>query len=152
MVCRVFVPRKEPLLLSAVNDSVVRISPPSRWNGAPTTARKHRCSLMGVLFCLGRRTEGVQGTSGKPPACVGVRQLCRKGTHSGGLTRRLRRERWGSRPERGSTFFRCERKYQRKPAARRLQRRPAPLCVIRKYRHSGHCRARPLYLLRPASR
>ena len=63
--CRVFAPRKEPLLLSAVNDSVVRISPPSRWNGAPTTARKHRCSLMGVLFCLGRRTEGVQVVSGK---------------------------------------------------------------------------------------
>ena len=65
VVCRVFVPRKEPLLLSAVNDSVVRISPPSRWNGALTTARKHRCSLMGVLFCLGRRTEGVQVVSGK---------------------------------------------------------------------------------------
>ena len=65
MDCRVFAPRKEPLLLSAVNDSVVRISPPSRWNGAPTTARKHRCSLMGVLFCLGRRTEGVQVVSGK---------------------------------------------------------------------------------------
>ena len=46
-----------------------------------------------------------------------------------GLTRRLRRERWGCRPEGGSTFFRSERKYQRKPAARRLQRRPAPLCV-----------------------
>ena len=29
----------------------------------------------------------------------------------------------------GSTFFRCERKYQRKPAARRLQRRPTPLRV-----------------------
>ena len=71
----------------------------------------------------------MQGTSGKPPVCVGVRQLCRKGTHSGGLTRRLRRERWGCRPEGGSTFFRSERKYQRKPAARRLQRRPAPLCV-----------------------
>ena len=37
------------------------------------------------------------------------------------MTRRLRRERWGCRPERGSTFFRCERKYQRKPAARRLR-------------------------------
>ena len=45
----------------------------------------------------------------------------------GGLTRRLRRGRWGCRPEGGSTFFRSERKYQRKPAARRLQRRPAPL-------------------------
>ena len=43
-----------------------------------------------------------------------------------GLTRRLRRGRWGCRPEGGSTFFRSERKYQRKHAARRLQRRPAP--------------------------
>ena len=67
------------------------------------------------------------------------------------LTRRLRRGRWGCRPEGGSTFFRSERKYQRKHAARRLLR-PAPLCVIRKYRRSGHCRARLLYLLRPASR
>ena len=35
----------------------------------------------------------------------------------------------GLPPRGGSTFFRSERKYQRKPAARRLQRRPAPLCV-----------------------
>ena len=27
-------------------------------------------------------------------------------------------------------FFRCERKYQRKPAARRLQRRPTSLCAV----------------------
>jgi len=47
----------------------------------------------------------------------------------GGLTRRLRRGRWGCRPEGGSTFFRSERKYQRKHAARRLRRRPAPLRV-----------------------
>ena len=72
----------------------------------------------------------MQGTSGKPPACVGVRQLCRKGTHSGGLTRRLRRERWGCRPEGGSTFFRSERKYQRKQAARRLRRRPTSLRAV----------------------
>ena len=38
-----------------------------------------------------------------------------------GLTRRLRRGRWGCRPKGGSTFFRSERKYQRKPAARRLR-------------------------------
>ena len=44
--------------------------------------------------------------------------------------RRLRRGRWGCRPEGGSTFFRCERKYQRKPAARRLQRRPTSLCAV----------------------
>ena len=68
-----------------------------------------------------------------------------------GLTRRLRRGWRGCRPEGGSTFFRAERKYQRKHAARRLLR-SAPLCVIRKYRRSGHCRARPLYLLRPVSR
>ena len=71
----------------------------------------------------------MQGASGKPPASINVRQLGRKQSPAGGLTRRLRRERWGCRPEGGSTFFRSERKYQRKPAARRLQRRPAPLCV-----------------------
>ena len=38
-----------------------------------------------------------------------------------GLTRRLRRGQWGCRPEGGSTFFRSERKYQRKHAARRLR-------------------------------
>ena len=42
-----------------------------------------------------------------------------------GLTRRLRRGWWGCRPEGGSTFFRSERKYQRKHAARR-SRRPKP--------------------------
>ena len=33
---------------------------------------------MGLLICFGRRPEDVQGTSGKPPACVGVRQLGHK--------------------------------------------------------------------------
>ena len=47
-----------------------------------------------------------------------------------GLTRRLRRGRWGCRPEGGSTFFRSERKYQRKPAARRLRRRPTSLRAV----------------------
>ena len=49
-----------------------------------------------------------------------------------GLTRRLRRGWWGCRPEGGSTFFRSERKYQRKHAARRLQRRPTSLCTAAK--------------------
>ena len=72
---------------------------------------------------------------------------------AGGLTRRLRRGSRACSPMGRSHFsFVGERKVcQRKPAARRLLR-PAPLCVIRKYRRSGHCRARPLYLLRPASR
>ena len=73
---------------------------------------------------------------------------------TGGLTRRLRRGSRACSPMGRSHFsFDGERKVcKRKPAARRLQRRPAPLRVIRKYRRSGHCRARLLYLLRPASR
>ena len=72
---------------------------------------------------------------------------------AGGLTRRLRRGSRACSPMGRSHFsFVGERKVcKRKPAARRLLR-PAPLCVIRKYRRSGHCRARPLYLLRPVSR
>ena len=55
-----------------------------------------------------------------------------------GLTRRLRREWWGCRPERGSTFFRSERKYQRKHAARRLREKGfyCPFC-----RRGSQCRA-----------
>ena len=82
-------------------------------------------------------TSGAHGSAGradclprgKPPACDIDGQFCRKKFPPGGLTRRLRRGWWGFRPEGGSTFFRSERKYQRKPAARRLQRRPAPLRV-----------------------
>ena len=36
------------------------------------------CSLYGVLIYFRRRSEGVQGASGKPPACSNNRQLCRK--------------------------------------------------------------------------
>ena len=54
------------------------------------------------------------------------------------LTRRLRRGRWGCRPEGGSTFFRSERKYQRKHAARRLREKgfDCPFC-----RRGSQCRA-----------
>ena len=62
-----------------------------------------------VVLTLFRCSEG----SGKHTANSAMRQL-----GCGGLTRRLRRGRWGCRPEEGSTFFRSERKYQRKPAAR----------------------------------
>ena len=67
-----------------------------------------------------------------PIVCPEESPLVRPQAHiscRGGLTRRLRRGRWGCRPEGGSTFFRSERKYQRKHAARRLRRRPAPLRV-----------------------
>ena len=147
-----------------------------------------------------RLPEGVQGASGKPPACIDKRQLCRKQFPLAGpdaptparigtcrpmgrsivrvaIRRGLGRAespqcarrrnpqppvgldaptpaRIGTgRPKGRSHFsFGGERKVcKRKPAARQLLR-PAPLRVIRKYRRSGHCRARLLYLLRPASR
>ena len=78
----------------------------------------------GVQFCFGRRTEGVQGASGKPPASDEKSQLCHTRTPAEGLTRRLRRGRRGFRPDGGSTFFRSERKYQRKHAARRYGKKP----------------------------
>ena len=96
---------------------------PLPWMGpdAPTTARIGTCRPMG--YSPTSVPEGFQRTSGKPfGAPVGAYPLPRRG-----MTRRLRRERWGCCPEGGSTFFRSERKYQRKPAARRLRRRPTSL-------------------------
>ena len=136
-------PEESPLLAATHDNSVIR----ETITGGMT--RRLRRELGLVILWASRRLsvpEGFQRASGKPfGAPAGAYLLPR------GLTRRLRRGRWGCRPEGGSTFFRSERKYQRKPAARQLLR-PAPLCVIRKYRRSGHCRARLLYLLRPASR
>ena len=124
---RLFAPRKNPCLCRCT--STLPEAFPSRGADAPTTARGGTCSSIGLLICTGRRSKGLQGANGKPTVSINVRQLCRKETDSGGLTRRLRREQWGFRPEGGRTFFRSERKYQRKQAARRLQRRPAPLRV-----------------------
>ena len=57
-----------------------------------------------------------------------------------GLTRRLRRGWWGCRPEGGSTFFRSERKYQRKHAARRLREKGfyCPFCQRDSQRRARH--------------
>ena len=84
-------------------------------------------------------TSGAHGSAsradclprGKPHACDGIRQLCRMRTPAGGMTRRLRRGSGTYRPMGRSHFsFGGERKVcKRKPAARRLQRRPAPLRV-----------------------
>ena len=72
--------------------------------------------------------------SAAPIVCPEESPLVRPQAHTPcpgwSLTRRLRRGRWGCRPEGGSTFFRSERKYQRKHAARRLQRRPTSLCAV----------------------
>ena len=110
-----------------------------------------RQTTSGAHGCAGRADRLPRG---KSPASGEKSQLCRMRTPAGGMTRRLRRGSGTCRPVGRSHFsFDGERKVcKRKPAARRLQRRPAPLCVIRKYRRSGHCRARLLYLLRPASR
>ena len=108
----------------------------------------------GVVNSLWQANRGGARGERKAPCKRHYKATLPKAVPAGGLTRRLRRGRWGCRTEGRSHFsFDGERKVcKRKPAARRLQRRPAPLCVIRKYRRSGHCRARPLYLLRPVSR
>ena len=108
--------------------------------------RSNGYSLSG--FSPASVSEGFQRASGKPFDAPAGAYPC------WGLTRRLRRGSRAYSPMGRSHFsFGGERKVcKRKPAARRLQRRPAPLRVIRKYRRSGHCRARLLYLLRPASR
>ena len=125
---QLFAPRKNPCLCRCT--STLPEAFPSRGADAPTTARGGTCSSIGLLICTGRRSKGLQGASGKPTVSINVRQLCRKETDSGGLTRRLRREQWSFRPEGGSTFFRSERKYQRKQAARRLRRRPTSLRAV----------------------
>ena len=86
---------------------------------------------MGRSFSSGGPKGAVNG---KPTARL------RAHNHAEGLTRRLRRGRWGCRPEGGSTFFRSERKYQRKHAARRLREKGfyCPFC-----RRGSLCRARP---------
>ena len=67
--------------------------------------------------------EGFQRASGKPfGAPVGAVPLSRVGIDAPTPTRLV-----GLPPRGGSTFFRSERKYQRKHAARRLQRRPTSL-------------------------
>ena len=76
---------------------------------------------MGRSFSSGGPKGAVNG---KPTARL------RAHNHAEGLTRRLRRGRRGFRPEGGSTFFRSERKYQRKHAARRLREKGfyCPFC------------------------
>ena len=62
-------------------------------------ARKRDLPFLCGVRLLRRANRRGQGASGKPPASINVRQLVRKGTLAGGVTRRLRRGRWGCRPE-----------------------------------------------------
>ena len=101
--------------------------------------------MLGSSFLFGKEPEGCRQIAigahgsaaradcllrGKPTVSDGKSQLCRRGAPARGLTRRLRRERWGCRPQGDRTFFRSERKYQRKPAARRLREKGfyCPFC------------------------
>ena len=64
------------------------------------------------------RSEGVQGASGKPPACIDRRQLCRKKFPRWGMTRRLRRGLGLAVPRGAHTFLsvakeKCAKESQR---------------------------------------
>ena len=90
-----------------------------------------RCCSVGTRICSFRWSEGVQGASGKPPACMARDNSVRK-RHAGGHDAPTPARMVGLPSREGSTFFRVERKYQRKQAARRLQRRPTSLCTAAK--------------------
>ena len=84
------------------------------------------------------RPEGVQWDERKVPCKHQYTPTWPEAVPRRGLTRRLRRGRWGCRPEGDSTFFRRERKYQRKHAARRL-REKGFYCPF--WRRGSQCRA-----------
>ena len=83
----------------------------------------------GCKFALADEPRGCRGRA-ESPRKRHYKATLPKAVPAGGLTRRLRRGRWGCRTEGGSTFFRSERKYQRKHAARRLREKGfyCPLC------------------------
>ena len=88
------------------------------WQGydAQTPVRDGTCRPVGSFFVSAGDPKGCRGRAESPLQAAACKKI-----PAGGLTRRLRRGRWGCRPEGGSTFFRSERKYQRKHAARRLR-------------------------------
>ena len=99
---------------------------------APTPAREEGLQPYGALYCFGRRSEGgAGGRAESHPACVNGQQLCRKQFPLAGLDAPTPARIGTGRPKGRSHFsFGGERKVcKRKPAARRLQRRPAPLRV-----------------------
>ena len=85
---------------------------------APTPARGQGLQPYGALDCFRWRSEGVQGASGKPPACIDRRQLCRKKFPRWGMTRRLRRGLGFAVPRGAHTFLsvakeKCAKESQR---------------------------------------
>ena len=134
-----FAPRKEPLLLSAVNDSVVRISPPSRWNGAPTTARKHRCSLMGCCFAWVGEPKGCRGRAESTCLCRYTPTLPEGNplrVHDAPTTART-----VGLPPRGGKYFLSKRKKVPKKARGTATTEAARPAVRRGLRSAGALRA-----------
>ena len=84
----------------------------------------------GVVNSFWQANRRGAGGERKAPCKRHYKATLPKAVPAGGLTRRLRRGRWGCRTEGGSTFFRSERKYQRKLAARRLREKAfyCPFC------------------------
>ena len=77
-----------------------------------------------MLFCFGRRSEGVQGAFRSPPACIAAHQLRRRGILAEGLTRRLRRGWWAAAPRGVVLFF--EAKESTKESTRHGDSRGGP--------------------------
>ena len=138
---RLFAPRKNPCLCRCT--STLPEAFPSRGADAPTTARGGTCSSIGLLICTGRRSKGLQGASGKPTVSINVRQLCRKETDSGGLTRRLRGidaptpARTVGLPPRGGKYFLSKRKKVPKKARGTATTEAARPAVRRGLRSAG---------------
>ena len=85
--------------------------------------------MLGSSFLFGKEPEGCRQIAigahssaaradclprGKPTVSDGKSQLCRRGAPARGLTRRLRRERWGCRPPGGSYFLSKRKKVPKK--------------------------------------
>ena len=94
---------------------------------APTTVQSYE-----MLFLLWQAIRRGAGGERKAPCLYRCTSTSPKGNPRWGSDAPTTARLVGCRPEGGSTFFRSERKYQRKHAARRLQRRPTSLCTATK--------------------
>ena len=91
-------------------------------------------------LCFGRRTEGVQGASGKPPACVVERQFGRKKCPAGGSDAPTTARMVGL-PPRGGEYFLSKRKKVPKKARGTATPEAARPAARRGLRPAGALRA-----------
>ena len=104
--------------------SIVSVGDPEfRQTTSGAHGSTNRADCLPRVFFAECGPKGVQGGERKAPLLATIgNNFAVSNSPWWGLTRRLRRERMGLPPRRGvSTFFRRERKYQRKHAARRLR-------------------------------